>query len=256
MQPEDGTFAEFILVKGDLQIRVPDRLTFEEAATLGVGITSVGQGLYQTLMLAMPTTTSSTPIPILIYGGFTASGVLGIQFAKLSGYLPITTCFPHNFEMVKQLGAFAAFDHRDPASAKKVKEYTKDSLTLVWDTISSEGSAQFCADVMSLKGGRYAALLQVNCPRQDIGVTSTLAYTVFGETIMDGATMVPGRVKDFEFAKMWWRLCEDPLRDGKVVPHRVRLGRGGLGGVLDGLQLLRKGKISGEKLVYRVSETA
>jgi NADPH:quinone reductase-like Zn-dependent oxidoreductase len=256
MQPEDGTFAEFILVKGDLQIRVPDRLTFEEAATLGVGITSVGQGLYQTQMLAMPTTPSSTPIPILIYGGSTASGVLGIQFAKLSGYLPITTCSPHNFAMVKQLGAVAAFDRRDPATAKKVKEYTKDGLTLVWDTISSEASAQFCADVMSSQGGRYAALLPVHCPRHDIESTSTLAYTVFGETIMDRATVVPGRVKDFEFAKMWWALCEDLLRDGRVVPHvRPRLGSGGLAGVLDGLQLLREGKISGEKLVYRVGET-
>ena len=255
MQPEDGTFAEFIVVKGDLQIRVPDNLTFEEAATLGVGITSVGQGLYQTLMLAMPTTRSSTSTPILIYGGSTASGTLGIQFAKLSGYLPITTCSPHNFDMVKQLGAFAAFDYRDPATVKKVKEYTRDNLTLVWDTVSSDSSAQFCADVMSSNGGRYATLLPVKLSRQDIEMTPTLAYTVFGETIMDGSTVVPGRAKDFDFAKTWWSLCENLLRDGKIVPHRARVERGGLGGVLDGLRLLREGKVSGEKLVYKVSET-
>lgn len=72
---------------------------------------------------------------------------------------------------------------------------------------------------------------------------------------MDEATVVPARAKDFEFAKMWWGLCEGLLRDGKVVPHRARLEGRGLSGVLDGLQLLREGKISGEKLVYRVNET-
>lgn len=40
-QHEDGTFAEYIVVKGDLQIKIPDNLSDEEAATLGIGITTV-----------------------------------------------------------------------------------------------------------------------------------------------------------------------------------------------------------------------
>jgi NADPH:quinone reductase-like Zn-dependent oxidoreductase len=38
---EDGAFAELIVVKGDLQIVVPDNISDAEAATLGVGITTV-----------------------------------------------------------------------------------------------------------------------------------------------------------------------------------------------------------------------
>jgi len=41
VQPEDGTFAEYIVVKGDVQIKTPDNLSDEEAATLGVGISTV-----------------------------------------------------------------------------------------------------------------------------------------------------------------------------------------------------------------------
>jgi NADPH:quinone reductase-like Zn-dependent oxidoreductase len=37
----DGAFGEFIAVKGDLQIRIPDNMSDEEAATLGVGISTV-----------------------------------------------------------------------------------------------------------------------------------------------------------------------------------------------------------------------
>jgi NADPH:quinone reductase-like Zn-dependent oxidoreductase len=39
--PEDGAFAEWIRVKGDLAILVPDNVKDEEAATLGIGITTV-----------------------------------------------------------------------------------------------------------------------------------------------------------------------------------------------------------------------
>lgn len=36
-----GAFGEYAVAKGDLQIKIPDNLSFEEAATLGVGISTV-----------------------------------------------------------------------------------------------------------------------------------------------------------------------------------------------------------------------
>ena len=35
---QDGAFAEYVTAKGDLQILIPDDMSFEEAATLGVGM--------------------------------------------------------------------------------------------------------------------------------------------------------------------------------------------------------------------------
>lgn len=64
--------------------KIPENLTFQEAATLGVGITSVGQGLYMTLKLPLPGQKPLEDPPfILIYGGSTATGTLAIQYAKL-----------------------------------------------------------------------------------------------------------------------------------------------------------------------------
>jgi hypothetical protein len=63
-------------------------MSFEDGATLAVGITTVAQGMYQQLKLPLPSV-SMTPTaeaatePILIYGGSTATGTLAIQFAKL-----------------------------------------------------------------------------------------------------------------------------------------------------------------------------
>ena len=87
VQPENGAFAEYIVVKADAQMHIPEGVSFEEAATLGVGVTTVGQALYQSLQLPLPS--ESAPAPpkeksmILVYGGSTATGTLAIQFAKL-----------------------------------------------------------------------------------------------------------------------------------------------------------------------------
>lgn len=84
VQVEDGAFAERIAVKADIQMHIPDHMSFEEAATLGAGVVTCGQGLFQEMGLKLP---SSGAIPIgekiLIYGGSSATGSLGIQFAKL-----------------------------------------------------------------------------------------------------------------------------------------------------------------------------
>lgn len=56
--PEDGTFAEWIVVKGDLAIAVPERLSDEEAATLGIGITTVVSVSHVTTTTTKPSSSS------------------------------------------------------------------------------------------------------------------------------------------------------------------------------------------------------
>jgi NADPH:quinone reductase-like Zn-dependent oxidoreductase len=82
-QPEDGAFAEHIVVKADVQWRLPDHMSFEEGSTLGVGVVTCGQGLFQTLKLDLPMDGAHKDEYVLIYGGSTATGALGIQFLKL-----------------------------------------------------------------------------------------------------------------------------------------------------------------------------
>jgi NADPH:quinone reductase-like Zn-dependent oxidoreductase len=83
-QPEDGAFAEHIIAKADVAWRLPSGMSFEEGATLGVGILTVGQGLFQDLKLDLPTDGAQKKDEhVLIYGGSTATGALGLQFLKL-----------------------------------------------------------------------------------------------------------------------------------------------------------------------------
>ncbi|KAI5460835.1 chaperonin 10-like protein [Mariannaea sp. PMI_226] len=251
-QHEDGAFAEHIVVKGDLQIKIPDNISFEEAATLGVGITTVGQGLYQTLGLAWPTTPIKDDTPVLIYGGSTATGILGIQFAKLSGYKVIVTCSPRNFDLVKSFGADEVFDYNDPEASKKIRESTNDNLQYAWDTISAPSSAQFCADALSSSsGGQYACLSQVAFPRSDVKASMTLGYTGIGEAFSKFGRTFEAIPENYEFCKKFWKLAEELIAAGKIRTHKISV-RDGLEGVLEGLNELKENKVSGEKLVYRL----
>lgn len=256
VQPEDGAFAEYIVAKADVQMKIPDYLSFEDAATLGVGIVTVTQGLYHRMGLEWPTSPiKDQNTTILIYGGSTATGVLGIQFAKLSGYKVITTCSKHNFDLVKSLGADEVFDYRDPDCAKKIREYTNDNLTLAWDTISLPSSAQLIADSLTTKpDAKYNALLTLKFPREDVNATYTLAYSTIGEAFKMGDHSFPASPEDSGFAKKFIAEVVQPLLDaGKFKVHKPRVGDG-LEGVLDGLKDLEEDKVSGEKLVYTVRE--
>lgn len=42
------------------------------------------------------------------------------------------------------------------------------------------------------------------------------------------------------------------VQDGAIKPLPIKLWEGGLGAVPDGLQYMREGKVSAEKIVYRV----
>ncbi|KAE8350331.1 chaperonin 10-like protein [Aspergillus coremiiformis] len=255
VQPEDGAFAEYIVAKGDIQIRIPDNVSFQEAATLGVGITTVGQGLYQSLKLALPTEPLQEPVPILIYGGSTATGTLAIQFAKLSGYTVLATCSPHNFDLVKSLGADVVFDYKDPNSAAAIRKYTDDNLKLVLDTISLKSSAEYCDHAISTGGGDYSALLSMEIERTNVHSHETMAYTAVGEHFTILEMSVPARPEDKAFAEVFWAMAEKLLADGKIKVHPPKVNSGGLQGVLEGLKLLKEGRVSGEKLVYNVAET-
>ncbi|KAE8382663.1 chaperonin 10-like protein [Aspergillus bertholletiae] len=255
VQPADGTFAEYIVAKGDIQITIPDNLSFQEAATLGVGISTVGQALYQSLKLALPTDPISNPEPVLIYGGSTATGVLAIQYAKLSGYKVLTTCSPRNFDYVKSLGADAVFDYNDPAAPQAIRDYTNDNLKLVCDTVSLESSAEFCDKAISTRGGEYTALLMVKIDRENVNDRWTLGYTVVGEAFKFGDIPFPAKPEDQEFAEKFWDMSRGLLAEGKIKPNKIKMGKDGLKGVLEGMNDMREGRVSAQKLVYNVADT-
>ncbi|KAF7894992.1 hypothetical protein EAF00_006806 [Botryotinia globosa] len=228
IEPEDGTFATYIVVKGDVAFHIPDNISFEEAVSLGVGVTTVALGFYKYLSLPLLTLPLSMPnpeskLPILIYGGSSTTGTLAAQFAKLSGLQVITTSSPRNFELLKSL--------------------------------ATQSSAQICANALSTSGENiHVNLIGIEMPRNGVKNVFFLGYSVTGEEYEIEGEVWPATPEDFELGKGAFVLFERLLENGLIKNHPMKIMNGGLKGILEGMREMKEGNVSGEKLVYRVGE--
>ncbi|PPJ56599.1 hypothetical protein CBER1_01774 [Cercospora berteroae] len=258
--PESGCFAEYAKVKGDIQAHIPQNISFEEAASWPTGINTAGQGMYgpDGLGLPWPNEPAKEKFPVLIYGASTNTGLWAMQYAKLSGLGVIATCSEKNFEAVKELGADEVFDYRDEKCGEKIREATNNQLKHAFDCVSEGSSMEICAKALSSEGSgaQYNSLLPVEFPRKDVKTSFTIGYSVNGEEFTFFGNHVPAKPGDFEFGKKWWDLAEKLLAEGKIRAPATTIREGGLQGVLEGFEDMKNGRISRQKLVYRIADTA
>lgn len=72
------------MVKEGASFKVPESISDEKAATVGVSVTTVALALYDNLGMPYPESSESGNGDwVLIYGGSTATGSLAIQSAVL-----------------------------------------------------------------------------------------------------------------------------------------------------------------------------
>lgn len=84
LTPKVGAFARFVGATGHVCLRIPDHLSDEQGASLGIGLPTIGLALFQSLRIpGYPGAPASKPQSILIYGGSSSVGTLAIQIAKL-----------------------------------------------------------------------------------------------------------------------------------------------------------------------------
>ncbi|KAI2635420.1 GroES-like protein [Xylaria nigripes] len=260
--PGSGAFSEHTLAGGNIALKIPGNVTDEEAATFGVSVLTVGQGFYEKLQLPLPDKPAATPFPVLIYGGSTATGIYAIKYAKLSGLTVIATSSPHNFELLKSLGADHVFNYKEPGVGAKIRALTNNKLKYAWDCTGYGG--QICSEALSdnVEGGKpkYGTIIPI--PREQVekinpvidGPHFTLGYKVMDSDTTGFPDFFKPDPVGTEFAKKFWQLTQGLLESGKLKPLRPevnRLGRG-LEGVIKGLDELRNDRVSGTKLVYTI----
>lgn len=246
-------------------MKIPEWMSFEDASTIPLGAITCGQAMYENMKLPFPTSPATKKEPILIYGGSSATGMLAIQYAVLSGMEVITTCSPRNFDLVKSLGASSAYDYKSPTCGQDIRRDTGNQLFYAFDCISEGPSPSICAEALSSESKSpqgnppvYNTLLKVNePPRSDIRTSYNLAYTYTGEyfrfkTPDGGVIEFPAKPEDFEFAKEWFSLTEKLIAEKKFKPLRASV-RKDLEKVVEGLDDLKNGRNSGEKLVYTIA---
>ena len=185
-----------------------------------------------------------------------------IQFAKLSGFSPIiTTASKHNEALLKSLGATHIIDRSTPLSdlAAAIKSITSKPLKIAYDAIST-GETQNAAYDALAPGGKLETVLPVAVdkakitPKKQVQQVSGSPYAPQHKEI--GKSLYASVTSLLEAGDIKVRLgvCCVMLVMTWLQPNNVEVLPGGLAGIPDGLEKLRKG-VSALKLVARPQET-
>ncbi|KAA1467072.1 NAD(P)-binding protein [Dentipellis sp. KUC8613] len=169
-----GTFQQYALINAKRTYKIPDTLSFEQAATFPLCLTTAAIGLYAPyaprggVALTAPWQEGGLgkykDQPALVIGGSGSVGQFALQMLKLSGFNPIiATASAHNEAYVRVAGATHLIDyHTTPydALAGAVAHITSTPLPIVFDAIAHDDT-QRAAWELTAPGG---ALVMVRQP--------------------------------------------------------------------------------------------
>ncbi|KAH7040839.1 chaperonin 10-like protein [Microdochium trichocladiopsis] len=261
--PKRGAYAEYLVIEETLVFPIPNSISFAEAATVPLPLATASQALFQRLGLPEPSKPAKSAFPVLVNGGTSSVGKYAVQLCKLGGLYVIATGSRKNHDLLTSLGVDAVVDYADDNWPEKVRELSHDNLQHAFDCISEENTTPKVAQALSsTKGGHVLCILPRKTSelpqdlQRKVKVESTIVYTVFGRPIkygtFDNCSDKDPRPQD----KAHWEkvLSEVPewLESGKLKPNRVKEA-GGLDDVLEGFKLHQEGRVSAEKLVYKIA---
>ncbi|EMD35044.1 hypothetical protein CERSUDRAFT_54060 [Gelatoporia subvermispora B] len=252
-----GAFQQYALSKAHLTAKVPNNITFDEAASIPVGVNTATLGLFShgiTLdgdALYPPYGKSGhgkyAGKPIVIFGGSSCVGQFTLQVAKLAGFSPIiTTASLRNADILKELGATHVFDRNLSSSAlrEEIAKTTSKPLEIVYDTISIPVTQNAAFDITAPDGYLVLLLPEAIDP---VKKASQPKHVIFHEGATDSV---------FDESNRIWSTLTGLVEEGVIKPMRVQILSGGLAGVVEGLDLLKNDKVSATKLVVHPQETA
>lgn len=135
-----------------------------------------------------------------------------------------------------------------------MRSHTANTLAFALDCITDAESVTACYAAIGRGGGRYTSLelpMANLLTRKAIEAEFVMGYDMFGREIALGKEYGrPASPESREMGKMWFTGTMQRLLDaGAVKSHPVKVVGKGLEPVLKGLDVLRKGGVSGQKLV-------
>ena len=195
------------------------------------------------------------PRAVLVNGGGSYTGTCAIQLLKLAGFKVIATCSPRSFELARSFGADAVFDYSEETCADEIRDYSNNSLRVAIDCISTAETMALCYSAMGRAGGRYVALdpfnSEVAASREVVRPSWVVGMEPLGDDIAWPAPY--GRKSNAEaldFCRAWNPTMQSLLDRGLIRRHPQLVRDTGLAGALEGLEDIRQGKMSGQKLIY------
>lgn len=228
--------------------------TFEGASSITLALATVGLSFSHLLKIKKDLSKA-----ILIWSGASSVGMLAIQIAKkVYGLKVFTTASLKHEQFLKDLGADAVFDYKDPDVVSKIRDYAQGSIAYGYDTFSEQLSMQAIYDatadsdhvsINNLLNVRGELLNQTE--GRNVTFTSTFVYQALKLDWQWGEYKFPYTEElgdDFDY--FWQKQLPEVLPELKH--HNLWVLEPGLTTTNEALELLRDNKVSGAKVVWHI----
>lgn len=180
-----GSYAEFLNVTEQLVALKPDSLSYEEAASLAVPLSTASTILMEAVKI-------QSGQKILVHGAAGAVGSVVLQMAKAMGAYVVATASGNGIALAKKHGADEVIDYKN----QDFTELAKD-MDVVGDTVG--GETQSKSYKILKKGGSLLSIVSQPSPEM------AKAFDVIGEFVFSkpsyrklewsGALVVNGKIK-------------------------------------------------------------
>lgn len=235
-----GAFQQYSVVDTSAAAKIPDSMSFDEAAILPMAVATAAVGIFLTLDIPRPPAKQQGAF--LVWGASSSVGTATVQIAKSLGYTVFGVNSPKHNEYVKKLGATECFDYKDAQVVKQVSQALKATghKVTAYDAISEFGSSPKAAEILEAVGGGKL-MLTLGYPDDarkpdNVQILQTYAARIVGDQKELGHWLF----------NEW---LEKALADKAFVPSpAVQKVEGGIEAVQHALDLHKAG-LSGVKLV-------
>jgi len=213
-----GAMAEYVVVPHWIAVRMPDSLSFAQAA------------LVETVSISVHAA-NRTPVRLndtVVVVGVGAIGLTALQAIRLkgAGRVIVTDLSPWRLELARQLGADVAIRADQPDLLGRLRDATgPEGADAVIEAVGIQATVDTALEI-TRKGGSLTLIGNVT-PRVELGLQSI----VFGEIAVRGTCASSGEFPDCVALVASGRIVVDPLitqharlEDGQAVFDRLYQG--------------------------------
>ncbi|KLO07952.1 GroES-like protein [Schizopora paradoxa] len=251
-----ASYQQYTIVDADHVAKLPENVSFDEAASIPLGLATAVIGLYADCDRPQGVKKLQPPPweaggegaykgkAVVVLGGSTCVGQFTIQVLKLSGFSKIiTTASLHNADLLKSFGATHVIDRNADLVAELKRALDGDSLDLIYDAVGAKDTQAQALELLA-PGGQFIAAAMVQVDKA--------AYPNVHFVTLYASFRIPAF---WPIGKSLFSKLHDLLLSGAIKPNNVEVLSNGLAGVADGLKRMENNEVSGKKLIVRPTET-
>ncbi|KAI5950631.1 hypothetical protein CANMA_005291 [Candida margitis] len=261
-----STFQQFTAIDSRLVWKLPPQYSYEDGATIGVGLVTAGILLYNSFGFELTSTPKQRTGTLLVWGGSTIVGIYSAQMAKLHGLTVIAIAGNKHASYLTSLGVDHVIDRfgTDEEILAKIDELAPHGVDFGIDCVSKETAIKVLnildtnSDKLEPRTGLGSEKDGEKKPTKGKPLFAGVVGVPRDDQVPKSVTLKPVVIKrfheDIEFGAKFIAITTSFLEKSQIKPARYKQYDGGLEIIEGALNDLEKIGANGEKYVVSIKD--